>query len=54
MAQALFLANFLIKDQYLCHMIETSFDPSLTDMTGLPFYMPTLTYLLTEIIVGYV
>jgi hypothetical protein len=35
-------------------MIETSFDPELAAMAGLPFYRPTLTYLLTKIIFGYV
>jgi len=36
------------------HMIETNFDPELAAMAGLPFYRPTLTYLFTKIIFGYV
>jgi hypothetical protein len=35
-------------------MTEISFDPELEAMAGLPFYRLTLSYLLTEIVVGYV
>jgi hypothetical protein len=35
-------------------MIETSFDPALAAMAGLPYYRPTITHLLAKIIFGYV
>ena len=49
------LSKFLdLRQGSLSHMIETSFDPELAAMAGLPFYRPTLTYLLTKIMFGYV
>lgn len=49
------LSKFLnLRSVSVSHMIESSFDPELEAMAGLPFYRPTPTYLLTEIVVGYV
>jgi len=47
------LSKFLnLRSVSVSHMTETSFDLELAAMAGLPFYRPTLTYLLTKIICG--